>query len=113
MKTLVSIIAITFCTVSYAGDGHSHGHGHTHAAPEMDVKKAQETGQFHVNRLVKSQKIDASWSNATLDKAERKKFDKKTEWVVTFNNDKGVKGKKLYIFLELNGKFVAANFTGK
>ena len=42
-----------------------------------------------------------------------KKFGKKTEWVVTFNNKKGLKGKKLFIFLKLNGDFVAANFTGK
>ena len=73
----------------------------------------KEAGQFHVERLVKAGKIDSTWTKAVFDKSEKKKFGKKTEWVVTFNNKKGVKGKKLYIFLKLDGEFVAANFTGK
>ena len=42
-----------------------------------------------------------------------KKFLSQTEWVVTFTNEKNVKKKKLYIFLKLNGEYIAANFTGK
>ena len=64
-------------------------------------------------REVKKGKIDKSWINAKHEKSIKKKYAKRTEWIVTFLNENGVKGKKLYIFLKLNGEFVAANFTGK
>ena len=109
MKTLILLTSLILSTVSFAGAGH----GHSHAAPAVSKEKIQEIGKHHIERLVKAGKLDASWKEASFDKSEKKKFGKKTEWIVTFNNKKGVKGKKLYIFLKLSGKFVAANFTGK
>ncbi len=73
------------------------------------MEQSSKVGKFHVERLVKAKKIDSSWMNANLDKSELKK----NEWVVTFNNEKGIKGKKIYISLKKSGEFVAANFTGK
>ena len=94
--------------------GHSHGPGsHSHGPTNLNQKEAKEAGQFHIERLVKIKKIDQSWLKGIFDKSEQKMFGKKTEWVVTFLNEKGVKGKKLYIFLKPSGEFVAANFTGK
>jgi Family of unknown function (DUF6488) len=129
MKLFTLALTLAFFSAAYAGPGHSHshkhaegeehshdeGHGHSHAAPSVtiDEKTAQTTGMTEIQRLIKKGKLDATWSNATFDKSEKKQFGKKTEWVVTYNNDKGVDGKKLYIFLKTNGEFVAANFTGK
>ena len=115
MKNLFIIGALIFSFSSFAGPGggHSHGHGHSHSKKSVSKEKTGEIGRYHVDRLVKAGKIDASWKSSTFDKSEKKIFGKKTEWVVTFDNEKGVKGKKLYIFLKLSGEFVAANFTGK
>ena len=110
---LIGTFLLAFSSFAGPGGGHSHGHGHSHGAPKISKVKTGEIGRNHVERLVKAGKIDSSWKKSTLDKSEKKTFGKKTEWVVTFDNEKGVKGKKLYIFLKLSGEFVAANFTGK
>jgi len=81
--------------------------------PAINDEAAKATGLTHIARLVKAKKIDSTWTKAIFDKAVKKNYGKKTEWLVTFNNEKGVKGKKLYIFLKPSGEFVAANFTGK
>lgn len=117
MKALILITMFVMGTTAWAGPGHSHSHtkpgGHSHGPTTLNQKEAKEAGEFHVERLVKLKKIDKSWLKATHEKSEQKKFGKKTEWLVTFLNEKGVKGKKLYIFLKPSGEFVAANFTGK
>lgn len=131
MKTILYICALLCCTTTWAGPGHSHtspgghmhaeaenpekqsNHGHAHGAKILNIDEAKTAGQFNLERLVKINKIDKSWLKASFEMAEQKKFGKKNEWLVTFNNEQGVKGKKLYIFLKPNGEFVAANFTGK
>jgi hypothetical protein len=115
MKTLILLTSLILSTANFAGPGggHSHGHGHSHGARSISKEKTGEIGRYHVERLVKAKKIDASWKSAIFDNSEKKNFKGRTEWVVTFNNEKGFKGKKLYIFLKVSGDFVAANFTGK
>ena len=85
----------------------------TESTPSVSKEKTKEIGMFHIERLIKAEKLNASWKDSKYNNSEKKKFGDKTEWVVTFDNEKGVKGKKLYIFLKLSGEFVAANFTGK
>lgn len=111
MKFLAILVTLTLTSISFAGPGagHSHGHGHSHEAPAIIKDKTEEIGRYHIKRLIKSEKIDSSWSESKFDQSVMKK----NEWLVTFDNDKGVKGKKLYIFLKKSGEFVAANFTGK
>ena len=115
MKTLLLMTALILSGSIFAsGDhGHSHGHGHAHEAHAVSKEKTIEIAKAHVARLVKLGKINATWKSATLNKSEKKKFGSKTEWVVSFKNDKGVKGKMIFIFLKESGKYVAANFTGK
>lgn len=112
MRILTILITLTLSSIGFAspGSGHSHGHGHSHdTAPMISKEKTQEIGKHHIQRLVKAKKLDSTWLTSKFDKSEKKK----NEWLVTFNNEKGIKGKKLYIFLKLSGEFVAANFTGK
>lgn len=115
MKTLILILTLAISITGFAGPGggHSHGHGHSHGATTVKKGKASKIGRHHIKRLVKAGKLNKSWKKATFSMSEKKNFKGKTEWVITFNNEKGVKGKKLYIFLKLSGEFVAANFTGK
>tara|TARA_B100001248_G_scaffold165189_1_gene124916 strand:- start:9126 stop:9443 length:318 start_codon:yes stop_codon:yes gene_type:complete len=104
-----------FSSVSLAGPGHGHSHGHSHGKKSNSITedKAKSVATSEIKRLIGLKKLDSSWENATFDKAEKKKFKGKSEWVLTFDNENGVKGKKLFVFLSLAGDFVAANFTGK
>lgn len=111
--TILSLLLISTLTFAGPGGGHSHGHGHSHSSPDISKDKTKELGAFHIKRLIKSEKLNASWKDATYVSSEKKVFGKQKEWVITFDNKKGIKGKKLYIFLKLSGDFVAANFSGK
>ncbi len=130
MKILITVLTVAMSFALHAGPGHNHSHGnsqgHSHSndhghshghshkkAKPVSKEKAGLIGKQHVHRLIKAGKIDSSWSSSLIGTTEQKKFGKNEEWVVTFDNEKGVKGKKLYVFLTLSGKFVAANFTGK
>jgi hypothetical protein len=114
MKYILISIFTLFSVQSFAGDGHGHshgsdGHGHSHKRREIKKERTGVIGRIQVERLVNEKKLDASWKNASFEKSVLIKG----EWLVTFKNDKGVKGSKLYIFLKKSGEFVAANFTGK
>ncbi len=113
MKKILILTTLVLSSISFAGSGHDHSHGHGHSHEAVSKDKTKELGKKHVERLVKAGKLNASWKSATYIKSVKKKFGKRTEWVVSFKNDKGVKGKNLYIFLKLSGTFVAANFSGK
>ena len=88
------------------GGSHSHGHGHSHTHKKkkklkITNTKAKSRGLLQIHRLIKKNKINDSWKKAKFHAAEKKKFGKRTEWVVTYDNPKGVKGQRLYIFLNL------------
>lgn len=123
---LVGILAIvSIYSFAGIGGGHGHDHGNEHShgdgpshshsieSKEIDAKQAEEAGRKKIRVLVFQDKVDESWNSAKFDTAKIKEFEGKKEWVLTFTNEKGVKGKKLYVFLKLSGEFVAANFTGK
>ena len=123
MKTLLlSILASALLVFSpaYAGTGHSHdkdgghsNHGHGHG--EMSADKASAKATKTMQNLVKRGVIDKSWSSMKAVKAEKKRFSKGDEWVVSFKND-NIKDKAkqvLYVFYSLDGHYIAANYTGK
>lgn len=114
MKYLLISLFVLLSVRSFAGDGHGHshgsdGHGHSHKKREVKKERTGVIGRIQVERLVNEKKLDASWKKSSFDKSVLKDG----EWLVTFKNEKGIKGKKLYIFLKKSGEFVAANFTGK
>jgi hypothetical protein len=101
-----------------AGEGHSHSHshgGHSHShGPEKAISedRVKARSQEEIARLIKKEKLDASWSKAEFLSSEKKTTKGKEEWLVTYKNEASEK-KTLFIFLTLGGKFVAANHTGK
>lgn len=120
MKIITLLMTLILSTLSFAGTGHGHSHdkngGHGGAlkmGKAVDAKKAEKLARNKVRVLAFQEKIDASWNEAKLTSADIKKFKGKKEWLLTFSNEKGKKGKILYIFLKPDGEFVAANFTGK
>lgn len=116
-KSLLILGGMFIGSYSFAGPGGGHSHGPIDPCKKLatsDLKKSSvEIGQCHIRRLIKKGKINSSWSSASHKESVAKEFKGRREWVVTFDNQKGVKGKTLYIFLNLRGGFIAANFTGK
>lgn len=90
-------------------------HGPDGSHDPVDQSQAEQMGIKGVAMLVDKGKIDSSWKAANVVKTEQKKFGDKTEWVVSFKNDKISDSSKqiLYVFLSLGGEFIAANYTGK
>jgi len=115
MKTLTILMSLLISTLALAGYG--GGHSHSNEAPAMvkkvDAKKAEVLARNKIRVLAFQEKIEASWTDSKLASAEVKEIKGKKEWLLTFSNEKGKKGKTLYIFLRINGEFLAANFTGK
>lgn len=114
MKTLLStVVLFVFSLAAYAGPGHSHDHGHSHGpiTEKKVIAKAMKKLTFLVNKGT----VAKSWESATLAKAEKKVFGKKTEWVVSFTNNgaKDASKSTLYFFYTLKGHYLAANYTGK
>lgn len=116
MVILKSLFFMALSLSVFAGPGHGHDHhghshqGHSHGPKQVSQEETGPIGREHIQRLVKAKKIDKSWLKSSFEKSVKKG----PEWLVTFTNEKGKKGKKkLYIFLKLSGSFVAANFTGK
>ena len=103
----------------FAGPGHDHSHGeghsHSHARTEVDELNVKNSAKFQVKRHVLDKKLDRSWYDLPVDMIEKKEFNSKLEWVVTFYNPKeqDTKKQRLHIFVNLYGEITGSNFTGE
>ena len=111
IKTVV-ITAVLACGINplYAGAGHD---GHSHA--EVTKVLAKEKATNEINKLVRANKIDKSWSEASVLNIEKKKFKNSMEWVASFQNKKIKDSTKqiIYIFVNMHGGITGANYSGK
>lgn len=91
--------------------GSCHFHGNKPAA-EATVSGCAAQRK---DALVKSGKLDASWSSVKQDKIESVDGKKGKEWKVTFKNPaaKDKTKEMLYMFFTPVGNFIASNFTGQ
>ncbi|MEN8171173.1 MAG: DUF6488 family protein [Pseudomonadota bacterium] len=115
MKTIVTTLVLSsllFGAPVMAGGGHDHGHSHAQAP--VNKGTAEKSAAMAVASLIAGGKIDKSWSSTTANSSEKKDFNGRTEWVVTFVNDKVTDPakQKLYVFMSLSGEYIAANYTG-
>ena len=78
-------------------------------------KRLPKVAQVYIQNYVQRGALDKSWLKAKFVKAEKKKFRGKDEWIASFKNSevKDEKKQVLYIFMRLDGKLIAANFTAK
>jgi len=109
ITTILSLFLL-LTSQAYAGSGHDHGHSHAPVSKEEAENLATES----VARLVERNKVDRSWQSVAAHKSEKKEFGGRMEWVVTFKNEKISDPEKqtIYVFLSLEGQYIAANHTG-
>ena len=102
----LTILAFTFTILN--AQGH---HKHEHSVSKSDI---QQQAKKQLSLLIENEKIEKSFADAFLADTSEKQFGKFTEWVVKFENKK-IKDetkRNLYIFLNLKGKVLGANYTG-
>ena len=114
MKLNILILSFTLALVStlaIAGGGHGHGHSHEPVNQATANSKATRI----ISNFIKQKTLNKSWAGTTVSSSEKKTFNGKQEWVVSFVNEKveDTKKRKLYVFLTLSGDYIAANYTGK
>ena len=95
---------------AYAGSGHSHG-----PVTLVNEQQAVDNATVIVQKFVERGQLAKSWQGVTAGSSSIKKTSAGQEWLITFNNDKiADKAKQtLYVFLNLGGSYIAANYTGK
>ena len=112
IATTLILSSLLFGTPVIAGSGHDHGHSHAQAP--VNKETAEKNAEKVVASLVESNKLDKSWSSEIASGSEKKVFSGRPEWVVSFTNDRisDTSKQKLYVFLTLEGDYIAANYTG-
>ncbi len=114
-KSFIAIIALSasaWAPAAHADEGGScHFHGSKPAAESVVTGCADQRKQA----LIKSAKLDASWSAVKPGKVETIDGKKGKEWKLSFKNPAVTDASKqtLYMFYSLPGNFIAANFTGQ
>jgi len=109
MRKLISIIALCFSFTSISALAHD---GVVHDA--VDSKTASKNAKHVISEIIKMKKLNGSWAGIDAVSAEKKMGKKNEEWVVTFNNEniENNDEQTIYIFLTLDGHYIAANYTG-
>ncbi|MDH5631891.1 MAG: DUF6488 family protein [Gammaproteobacteria bacterium] len=118
MKSLVTALLLASLAVlapAFAGPGHEHEHGHSHSHKPVSADQAKQKAAARIAQLVEKGKLDTSWAKLDPVSAEKKQYNGKTEWVVTYKNSKATDPAKqnLYVFFTLGGKYLATNHSGK
>jgi len=113
--SIVLFIIIGVFTFSAACPAISSAHSDGHGGAAIKEPEVVAVALKHTKHLVKRGKIEKSWVEVEEGTGKLKKFGKSHEWVVTIKNSKAKDPAKrtLYFFLTLQGKYIAANFTGK
>lgn len=116
MKKLFTAVGFAFTLASLSsamagpGDG-CHFHGSKPAAESVVIKCADQRKE----RLVKSGKLEASWSTVKHESISMMDAKKGKEWRVVYKNPGATDKTKasLFMFFTPVGNFIAANHTGQ
>lgn len=111
---IIKILTIGLLSTFFISGTFAHT-DHHHAKKEASEATVKSNAQKHVERLIGKKKLAANWSKAKLASSEKKQIKGRTEWLVKFENPEveDTSKKTLYMFLNIYGDFIAANFTGK
>jgi len=115
MKTLLLISTLLFSLNTFAHGDHGHHHAPAPMGEPVTEKRLPKIAKVYVLNYIQRGALDKTWNDAKHIKSEKKKFRGVEEWIVSFKNSKSKDKKKqiLYVFMRLDGKLIAANFTGK
>ncbi len=115
MKNLLIIGTLLFSFNLFAHGDHGHSHAPAPMGKAVSKKRLPKIAKVYVMNYIQRGALDKTWNDAVHVKSEKKSFNGKEEWILSFKNSKSKDKKKqvLYVFMRLDGKLIAANFTGK
>jgi len=108
MKPLLTLLLSTLLSFSLLL---AHG-DHTQEISQNTIRVAAKE---KVRTLAKSKKIPMSWKSVSMKEMKKVQYEHVQEWIVIFDNKKieETSKQRLYIFVDMHGKVVGANYTGK
>ncbi len=115
MKTLATTLILSFLLFSqavFAGSKHEHGHSHAQAPVSQEI--AEKNANEVIASLIERDKIDKIWATIKASSVDKKVLNGNPEWVVIYDSKKitDADKQKLYVFLTVEGDYIAANYTG-
>ncbi len=110
------IVCLVVLLVFSVTGSYAHGPGGAGHGPQTEITEIQagEQAARIVTVMVEKGKLGASWAQVQPAEVQKKTYQDRPEWVITFNNpaEKDKAKQKLYVFLNLYGGYIGANHTG-
>lgn len=92
-------------------DAHTHEDGESHVHEKVSQARAMGIAKNEVEKLSKNGTIHPSWEKIDPSRIEKNKIE--NYWLVSFKNSSMNKNTQtLYVFLDLYGEFITANYSG-
>jgi hypothetical protein len=115
MAKLMPAAVLALALILGAPTAHSHGDDPSHSHSQITQKQAGEFARQVIAAMIRERAVGESWGKAALASATKKKRGRATEWVVVFNNaaEPDPAKRTLYVFLDLEGEYLAANHSGR
>jgi hypothetical protein len=115
MRTHLFVAALILGLLQAVSPANAHGDDPGHKHQTVTEQQAIEFARVVVAAMVREKAVEESWNKAKLGTASKKKKGRAQEWVVTFTNAAATDPTKrtLHVFLDREGEYLAANFTGR
>lgn len=113
MKSIVFALALALSLpVAGVAIAHPEDEGFRQAATREQVKSVAKTA---IDTMVLRKLIEPGWSDLEPVSATTRVANGYTEWVVTFENSRAADPAKrrVYVFINVYGDYLAANHTGE
>ncbi|TBV80702.1 MAG: hypothetical protein EYX74_05315 [Desulfobulbaceae bacterium] len=112
MRKIIFGLIMLVVLVAAPVHGGPAGRGHDHSA-ELSQSQILAKASAFVAMIAGAGKLEDSWIGVKPQEAQKDK--RRHQWVVTFFNPevKNLEKQTLYMFLDLSGNYIAANFTGR
>ncbi len=104
MKKIFIALAI-ISSILYGHGGHDH----------KSKSAIQQIAKKKIEQLIRSSKIDKSWSNPYISNTKKKQFGNKMEWMISLENSyiKDKTKQIIFVFVSEDGEVKGVNYTGK
>lgn len=114
-KISITLFLLVLFWTQLAAAGAGHSHGVANKQEQVSIAEIRKRASQTVISLADAGVIDKSWIGLEENKVEQKLFQQRAEWVVSYYNTRlnDLSKQNLYLFFNLYGEYVAANYSGE
>ena len=112
--TIAIMTAVLFMAAPFINSAYAHGSSGSHSHESVTQQAAAERANQMLVSLIDKKKLPESWRTVKVSTVQQKWFYGRKEWEAMYiNSTVADKNKqRVFIFLTLQGEYVAANHTG-